>query len=337
VSGDQQSTVINSAFTAPLMVKVVDSNGNGVGGAQVNFQVASGVATLGSSSPITDSTGQASTTVTAGGTAGTITVTASTATFTVSFGLTAHLPGPANITIVNGASFDPNTGISPGGIATIQGVGILPGVTGLVSAANSAGQLPTTFSGVTISFNGTAAPIYYVEDTNGLDQVTVQVPMEVGPGTAVNLTVSVANEGSASLPVPVKPLAPGVFTASYGGKTYAVAVRPDGSQVSPTNPAKRGEDIQLYVTGLGQAIPTIATGAAGVPNQTVVTSMIIGLNNGGVPLISAVYGPGLVGIYIVTLQVPADTQTGPYQPVGVIAYDPAGNLYFAQPSYIPIE
>jgi uncharacterized protein (TIGR03437 family) len=316
---------------------VVDSNGNGVAGAQVNFQVASGVATLGSSSPVTDSTGQASTTVTAGGTAGTITVSATIATFSVSFSLTAHLPGPSNITIVNGASFDPNTGISPGGIATIRGVGILPGVTGLVSAANSAGQLPTSFSGVTISFNGTAAPIYYVDDTNGLDQVTVQVPWEVAPGSAVNLTVSVANEGSASVPVPVKPLAPGVFTASYGGNTYAVAVRPDGSQVSPTNPAKRGENIQLYVTGLGQAEPTIATGVAGVPNQVIVTSMIIGLNNGGVPLISAVYGPGLVGIYIITLQVPANTQTGPYQPVGVIAYDPAGNLYFAQPSYIPIE
>jgi adhesin/invasin len=337
VSGDQQSTGINSAFTSPLIVKVVDANGNGVAGAQVNFQVASGVATLGSSSPITDSTGQASTTVTAGGTAGTITVSATTGSFSVSFTLTAHLPGPSNLTIVNGASFDPNTGISPGGIATIQGVGILPGVTGLVSAANSAGQLPTSFSGVTISFNGTAAPIYYVEDTNGLDQVTVQVPVEVQPGPAVNLTVSVANEGSASVPVPVKPIAPGVFTSSYGGKTYAVAVRPDGSQVSPTNPAKRGENIQLYVTGLGQATPAIATGAAGVPNQTVVTSMLIGLNNGGVPLISAVYGPGLIGIYVVTLQVPADTQTGPYQPVGVIAYDSAGNLYFAQPSYIPIQ
>jgi uncharacterized protein (TIGR03437 family) len=337
VSGDQQSTAINSAFTAPLIVKVVDSNGNGVAGAQVNFQVASGVATLGSASPITDSTGQASTTVTAGGTAGTITVTATTGAFSVSFSLTAHLPGPANITIVNGASFDPNTGISPGGIATIQGVGILPGVTGLVSAANSNGQLPTSFSGVTISFNGTAAPIYYVEDTNGLDQVTVQVPVEVQPGPTVNLTVSVANEGSASVVVPVKPLAPGVFTASYGGKTYAVAVRPDGSQVSPTNPAQRGENIQLYVTGLGQATPAIATDAAGVPNQTLVTSMIIGLNNGGVPLISAVYGPGLIGIYVITLQVPVDTQTGPYQPVGVIAYDSAGNLYFAQPSYIPIE
>ncbi len=146
-----------------------------------------------------------------------------------------------------------------------------------------------------------------------------------------------ANGSSASTNVAVKPLAPGVFTSIYGGKTYAVAVRPDGSQVSPTNPAQRGENIQLYITGLGQATPPITTGGAGVADQPIVSSMIVGLNNGGVPLISAVYGPGLIGIYVVTIQVPANTQTGPYQPIGIIAVDPANNLYFAQPTYIPIQ
>ena len=190
---------------------------------------------------------------------------------------------------------------------------------------------------MTITFNGTPAPIYYVEDTNGADQVTVQVPFEVQPGPAVALTVDVANLPPASVMVPVKPLAPGVFTSIYGGKTYAVAVRPDGSQVGPTNPAQRGEDIQLYVTGLGQATPTIATGAAGVPDQTIVSSMIVGLDNGGVRLVGSVYGPGLIGIYIVTIQVPANAVTGPYQPVGIIAVDSTGTLDYAQPTYIPIE
>jgi hypothetical protein len=68
-----------------------------------------------------------------------------------------------------------------------------------------------------------------------------------------------------------------------------------------------------------------------------VAPLVVGLNNGGVPLISAVYGPGLIGIWVVTLQVPADTQTGPYQPVGLIAYDSANNAYFAQSTFIPIE
>jgi uncharacterized protein (TIGR03437 family) len=337
VSGDQQTTMIGTAFPLPLTVKVVDSSGNGIFGAQVGFQVTSGDATLGSASAITDATGQASTNVTAGATAGAIAISATSGAFNVSFTLTAQPPGPTNITIVNGASFDPNTGISPGGIATIRGMGILPGVQGLLSAANSAGQLPTTFSGVTISFDGTPAPIYYVQDTNGADQVTVQVPFEVQPGPAVALTVSVANLGSATVMIAVKPLAPGVFTSIYGGKTYAVAVRPDGTQVSPTNPAQRGENIQLYVTGLGQATPTIATGAAGVPDQAMVSSLIVGLNNGGVRLVDSVYGPGLIGIYVVTIQVPANAKTGPYQPIGIIGVDSTGTLDYSQPTYIPIE
>jgi uncharacterized protein (TIGR03437 family) len=337
LSGDQQTAQLNMAFPLPLTVAVVNSSGSGLPGAQVNFQVTSGTATLGSSSAITNSAGQASTTVTAGGTPGPITVTATSAGFTATFTLTALPIGPSNITIVNGASFNANTGISPGGIATISGTGILSGITGVVSAANSAGQLPTTFAGVTITFNGTPAPIYYVEDTNGSDQISVQVPFETPPGNNVPLTVSVANVGSSTVPVQVKALAPGVFTSVYAGKTYAVAVRPDGSQVSPTNPAQRGEDIQFYVTGLGQALPTIATGAPGVPDQAIVVSMIVGLDNGGVPLISSVYGPGLIGIYVVTIQVPLDIAPGPYQPVGIIAVDPANNLYYAQPTYIPIQ
>ncbi len=337
VSGDQQSAVIGTAFASPLVVEVVNSSGAGVAGAQVNFQITSGVATLSSSAVITNSSGQASTTVTAGATPGAITVTATSASFSVTFTLTAQPPGPQNITIVNGASFDPNTGISPGGIATIRGTGILMGVTGVVSAANSAGQLPTSFSGVTITFNGTPAPIYYVEATNGADQVTVQVPFEVQPGPSVALEVTVANEGSTTVNVPVKTLAPGVFTSAYSGQNYAEAVRSDGTYVSPTNPAQRGENIYLFVTGLGQATPPIATGAAGGADQTVNAPLLIGLNNGGVPLISAVYVRGAIGVYLITLQVPADTQTGPYQPIGVIAYDSENNPYFAQPSYIPIQ
>jgi uncharacterized protein (TIGR03437 family) len=338
VSGDQQTAIVNAPFALPLTVEVVNSSGSGVAGAQVNFQVTAGAATLSSSAVITNPAGQASVNVTAGATPGAITVTATTATFSVTFTLTGVPPGPTNITIVNGASFDPNTGISPGAIATIRGTGILPGVTGVVVAPTTNGQYPTTFSGVTVTFNGTPAPIYYVEDTNGADQLSVQVPFEVQPGSAVSLGVSVANEGATTVVmVPVLPVAPGIFTSVYAGKPYAVAVRPDSSYVSPTNPAQRGENIQLYVTGLGQATPTIDTNTPGVADQTITSTLVVGLNNGGVPLVSAVYAPGLVGIYVVTLQVPMDTQTGPYQPVGLIAYDSSNNQHYAQPTYIPIE
>jgi uncharacterized protein (TIGR03437 family) len=347
ISGDLQTTLIYTTFSTPLTVEVVNSSGGGVAGVPVTFLVTSGSATLGSASVTTSTNGQASTTVIAGSTPGTITISATSATFSVTFTLTALPIGPSNLNVVNGASFDPSTGISPGGIATITGAGFLTGVQGLVTPDNIVGPLPTTLDGVTVTFGpagvpGTPAPIYYVQSLNGVDTVTVQVPFDVQPGP-VSLTVSVTNGGSTSITVPVKLFAPGVFTTVYNGQTYAVAIRPDGSEVSPTNPAQLGENISFYVTGLGPVTPATATGDVGVPGQSLVPTatgalpMIVGLNNGGVPLVSATYAPGLVGVYVITLQVPATTKTGPYQPVGIIEFDSANNIYFAQPTYIPIQ
>ncbi len=345
ISGDQQTAPLNTAFQSPLTVEVVNSAGAPVPGVQVNFQVTSGVATLGFPSVTTGTNGQASTTVTAGGTGGTITVSATSGTFIVTFTLTATLPGLSNVTVVNGASFQKGTGISPGGIATISATGDLAGVQGLVTANNIVGPLPTTLAGVSVTFGvaATPAPIYYVQSINGADQITVQVPFEVVPGSAVPLTVSVANGGSTTVNVTVKPFAPGVFSTIYNGKSYPVVQRPDGSFVSPTNPAQLGEDITVYVTGLGQVTPATATGDAGIPGQSVALGangalpLIVGLNNSGVPLISAEYAPGLVGVYVITLQVPLNTKTGPSQPLGIVMYDSAHKAYFADSTYLPIQ
>ena len=147
VSGDAQTALIGAAFGSPLVVKVVDANGNPVTGAQVTFAVTGGSATLGSPTATTDSTGQASTTVTAGTSAGAITVTATTAAQSASFSLTSLLPGPANIAIYNGPDFAAGfsiKNISPGSIATITGTGIATGVQGLVAANDIIGPLPTT-------------------------------------------------------------------------------------------------------------------------------------------------------------------------------------------------
>jgi hypothetical protein len=56
-----------------------------------------------------------------------------------------------------------------------------------------------------------------------------------------------------------------------------------------------------------------------------------------VPLISAAYVPGSIGVYVVKIQVPADTKTGPYQPLGIVAFDSANKAYYANSTYLPIE
>ena len=334
VSGTNQVALINTTFGAPLIVKVVDTSGAAVAGIPVSFAISSGSATLLSPSAATDATGQAQTQVNAGPSAGPIVITATAGGFSTSFALTSRLPGPTNVAFVNGASFQ--AGISPGSIITIQGTGLLPGVTGLVRPFNIVGPLPTSLSGFSVTFNGIPAPVFFASNQNGQEQVGVQVPFEIAPGTAA-VAITAAGGGTATIPnVPVQAVAPGVFETTYNGQNFVVAIRPDGSYVSPTNPAQRGEVDCAFATGLGQVNPTIATNSAGTANQNVTASIDFGLNNGGVRLVSATTLPGAVGVYQLCFQVPSDTTQGPRQPVGLIVHDPSGD-FFANGSFIAIQ
>ena len=340
VSGNNQSTLINTNFAAPLVVEVVDANGNPVNGAPVTFAITSGSASIGTASTTTNSSGQASTTITAANTAGNIVITATASTFSVTFTLTANLPGPQNIIFVNGASFQLQSGcpapgcVAPGEVVTIEGTGFANGIQGVMSNTSIAGPLPTTLAGASITFNGVAAPIFYIANVNGVQTMSVQVPFETQPGSAA-VVFTGAGGGVANLNVTVNPYAPGVFTTVYGKQVIAVAVRSDGSYVSPNNPAQLGETIYLFVTGLGVTSPAASTGQQG-SGQSFTGTIITGLNNQGVPHGKVDYAPGLVGVYIVAIDVPANAETGPNQPVGLIVVDNSGNKYYAQHSTIPI-
>jgi uncharacterized protein (TIGR03437 family) len=341
VSGNNQTAFVGAAFPAPLLVKVVDNLGNGVPGAPVTFTVASGSAVVATPSTTTDPTGAASTAVTAGATPGNISIVATSGAFTTTFTLVASLMGPQNIVFVNGTNFQLQNGcpppgcVAPGEIVTIEGGGFANGVQGVVSGLSILGPLPTSLAGVSVTFNGVAAPIFYVANVNGVQSLTIQVPFETQPGSTT-VVLNAAGGGSATYTIPTQLYAPGVFTGTYGNVTIAVAVRSDGSYVSPTNPAHRGETIYVFATGLGQTTPAAATNEPGA-GQSVTATLVTGLNNKGVPHTTVDYAPGLVGVYIIGVQVPADTTPGPGQPFGLILVDPSGNKYFAQSTKVPIE
>lgn len=335
VSGGNQTGLVNTAFPAPLVVKVVDAGGLGVSGLPVTFQVAGGSATLGTPNATTDANGQAQTTVTAGATPGAITVTATSGSLIpAGFTLSSRLPGPTNISFVNGASFQP--GISPGAIATVRGTAIVTKLQGTVQPTNVIGPLPTTLAGATITFNGIAAPILSASNQSGQESVTVQVPFEVTPGS-VSVVVTSDTGASATVTTRVDPVSPGIFETVYNGQSYVVATKQfDGSYVTPDNPALRGDVICIYATGLGQTSPATGTNRAGVAGQLVLDPLDTGLNNAGVRMVSAVYQPGSVGVFQVCMQVPADAAPGPRVPVGLIVHDPAGD-FFGQSTYVPIQ
>jgi uncharacterized protein (TIGR03437 family) len=114
-------------------------------------------------------------------------------------------------------------------------------------------------------------------------------------------------------------------------------VRPDGSLVSASNPAQRGENITFFATGLGQTVPNASTGVPGQPGQIVGGTVYAGVNNQGDAVVSAIYQPNAVGLYAVTIQIPATTTPGPAQPLGLLMVDLTGTGYSAPPAYLPIQ
>jgi uncharacterized protein (TIGR03437 family) len=312
VSGDNQSAPAGQAFGSPLVVQLSASNGQPPQSQLVSFSI-NGPGTLSSPTANTDSNGRAQVTVTAGNTPGTITVTASSGAFSQSFTLTVIPPGPnlKNGTISNGADFQRNS-ISPCSVATITASGLAPGLQGIFSGTNIVGPLLYTVANDKVTVNNSQAPIYSVSNIGGQEQLTFQVPCDVTPGSSIPLTVSVGG-GSANTNITVLPASPGIFgTVMSDGVSRAVLVRPDGTFVSLQNPARKGEIIRLYATGLGPVIPSVSTNSIAVPgtDSLVVGQMIVGVNNAGARVISGRLAPSLIGVYEVTFQVPSDAPSG---------------------------
>lgn len=336
VSGNSQTAAINTAFAQPIVVAVTDTDGKPLAGAPVAFAVTSGSATVSSATATSDSSGQASTTVSAGGTSGAIVITATSGNSSATFNLTARLPGPSIMasSFVNAAGFQP--GLVACGLTTIYGAGLAPGVNGTITAGQVVGAWPSSLAGDTVTVGGFAAPIYSVSNVNGTESVTIQTPCDVVPGTtSVQVTVS---GGSTTVDnVQVLPIQPGIFQYASNGQNFAVAFRPDGSLISPANPAHYGDKVRFIVTGLGQVTPATGTNHVGVPGQEVNAQLIVGLNNGGVHVESAESLVGSIGLYIVTFEVPTGTATGSAQPLALAAVGSDGTtLTFGNPSLLAV-
>ena len=144
-------------------------------------------------------------------------------------------PAIATNGVVNAASFATG-GIVPGEIATVFGANLTTG-----ARINLASALPLTTQllSVQVLVNGTAAPIFAVDNVNGQEQINFQVPYEVSGSTA---TVQVVDNGSAgnSITVPVIAARPGMFTYTVGSTTYGAILHADYTLANTGHPSRRG-------------------------------------------------------------------------------------------------
>jgi uncharacterized protein (TIGR03437 family) len=336
VSGSGQSVNTGQAFPNPVVFVIRDANNNPVPGIAVILSV-SGSATLGTTIATSNAQGQVQTTVTAGSTPGTITVTASYNNLSAVATLSSHLPGP-QVTLnsfKNAASLA--VGLTPCGLITVTGAGLAPGVQGVLSGLSAFGPLPYSLGPVSsITVNNIPAPIQAVANQNGVEQVNFQAPCEIQAGTATVVITSGGGNVTVSN-VPVFQVQPGIFTfAGPNNIPYGAVIRKvDGSYVTPSNPARRGERLYMVVTGMGQGTPTIVTNSAGTGSQNIALPVVVGISDRGVPVFSATYLFGSIGAYLIEFQVPTDSPVGTNQSLAVAALTNNGTTFvFGNQAYL---
>jgi uncharacterized protein (TIGR03437 family) len=226
---------------------------------------------------------------------------------------------------VNGASF--RQGWVPGSTGSIFGVGLMEGVEGVAlpppniaaalsppGPAQAGGIWPTEFRGVSVTVNGVPAPILGLANVNGQEQINIQVPFGIpAPGT---VPVVLNNNGASTTisGVQVSTVQPGIFEVSVEGGRFAAALHADYSLVTPRNPARPGEVIQLYLTGLGATNPPVNTNVVGPasPLARTVLQPVVGIDNVGQAIVenTAFYAPGLVTVYQINFVVGDNVQSG---------------------------
>jgi uncharacterized protein (TIGR03437 family) len=219
--------------------------------------------------------------------------------------LTATVPAVAGVT--NAASNLQR--VSPGALATIYGSAF-----GEITAQGEYGfltnALPTSLSGVSVTVNGSAAPLLFISPA----QINFQVPWKTTASSSGTAAVAVVINGGSSnaFQVPLQTAAPGLFT--YNGGLPVVVNNDDSNLNDAGHPAAVGSTIIAYLTGSGPLSVAVADGTptpnSPLANITAAKSAKIGTIDATVSF--GGLAPGFVGLVQFNIVVPAGLSPGAY-------------------------
>lgn len=204
--------------------------------------------------------------------------------------------------VVNTFNRVPVGALAPGMIIEVYG-------TGLATTKGNPGvlPLPTSFQGTSLIVGPYQAPLYYVSD----GQLDVQVASELTANQQYPV-IAILN-GAISIPVladiaaqqlGVDALDDGHTIAQHGA---------DSSNVTANSPAKPGEVVVIYLTGMGATNPSVKSGQpapTSEPLARVAVQPTVSLDGQAATVQFAGLAPGFVGLYQVNFQVPANAATG---------------------------
>jgi uncharacterized protein (TIGR03437 family) len=239
----------------------------------------------------------------------------------------------------------PSTSISPypvGGSAyCVRG-------TGLADSPNSgAAPLPLALGGLQLLLDGAAVPLLSAAPA----QACFQVPWDTTTGThtlsaVTNSDPTFQNSTTASLGMNWATFASFLrlgpqYPVGVSLETYPLAAHQGFSGlVTWAQPARPGEIIHFYMTGLGPVDPPVPLGSAAPSNPpaAVTTSFACSFSDfkGGsapLPVLFAGLAPGFVGVYQVSVLLPDDMPTLYGES---LIYCKAGSPYAGESAWIPM-
>jgi uncharacterized protein (TIGR03437 family) len=215
--------------------------------------------------------------------------------------------------IVNAADNQPGP-LAPNTLASLYGVRLSYDTLAMSPNDILGGVLPTLLpgTGVNVAVGNLAAVVYYVSP----DQINFLVPSILLPGPS---TVQVVLEGHSGprVNITLAAASPALFQLDAQN---AIAILPDGTLITPQAPAKPGDIIILYATGLGQTVPSIPNGQ--LFNQAALLEQFADfkLVLDGVAASDAVAyagnAPGFAGLYQINVVLPKSTQANPEIKIG---------------------
>jgi uncharacterized protein (TIGR03437 family) len=232
----------------------------------------------------------------------------------------AQTPSVAAGGILNSASFDKATPVTPGSLIAIFGSSLAA-----TTAAADSIPLSTQLGNVKVSINGQDAPLLGVFHTDSGDQINAQLPWSTQAGQA---QVVVSNNGVAgpAQTFQVGPFSPGIFSVNFG-TGQAIAINPDGSLAAPagsipglsTRPAKIGDPFMIILaTGLGAVTPSVSDGQNAKDGlRTNTTTPVVMVGGKPVTVLFSGLSQDFVGVNQINVQLPAGTPTGNAVPIQI--------------------
>lgn len=188
--------------------------------------------------------------------------------------------------------------IAPGEIIVMYGNSLGPSTLATPQFTAASTGFPTEIAGTQVLFNGTAAPLLFVES----GAIATVVPFEITTSPA-HIQVSVNGTMSNDVDIAVYTVEPAQWPS---------VVNADGTINSVNNPAAAGAVVSFYVTGAGPTSPALTDGQFVEDANHVMTDTVQVIFNSGLATVNyAGAAPGSVaGQMQLVVTVPPGTASG---------------------------